>query len=123
MVTASTSPTIEPFHGNSLCLDRDHSGGWSKAWESGLDFGHCLLAGTVARAPSIIVSNRAGSRDLLMFQFEQSRRGVNRFAHPNRAVIDAGAGAANMLLVRHGGTDLIFAANQGAGEIAVYACL
>ncbi len=113
--------TIEPFHGNSLCVYRQDSRGWQKAWETELSYGHCLLAGLFRQAPSILVSNRDGNRDLVLYRFEGSVvQGKSRLLSPSRIVVDAGAGAANMLALRHDGTDLIFATNQAGGEIALY---
>ena len=112
--------TIEPFHGSALRVYRRDSGGWQKAWEAELDFGHCLLAGLVDGAPSILVSNRAGSRDLLLFRFDRGAWEGNRLTAPTRIVVDAGVGAANMLLLHHDGADSIFSTNQIAGEIAAY---
>ena len=113
--------TIEPFHGNSVSVYKPASGQWQKVWEAELDFGHCLLAGKINGAPSILVSNRAGSRDLLLFQFDgHSARGDADFAEPQRFVVDPGAGSANMLVMSHDGADCIFAANQVAGEIVSY---
>ncbi len=106
--------TIEPFHGNRLCVYAPAPGRWRKAWEGELDFGHCLLAGNLDGAPAILVSNRAGGRDLLLFRFA---RGLSQ---PTRVVVDPGAGAANMLILSRAGGDLVFSTNQSAGEIAVY---
>jgi hypothetical protein len=111
--------TIEPFHGNSLRVYRRAGSKWQLAWEAGLEYGHCLLAGMLNGVRSILVSNRAGNRDLLMFEFTApSGRGGN--LDPKRQVVDHGAGAANMLVVSHDGTDRIFSTNQAAGEIVSY---
>jgi hypothetical protein len=113
--------TIEPFHGNSVRVYKLASGQWRKAWEAELDFGHCLLAEKINGIQSILVSNRGGSRDLLLFQFDgHAARGAAGVAEPLRHVVDPGAGAANMLVMRHNGVDHIFATNQAAGEIVCY---
>jgi hypothetical protein len=113
--------TIEPFHGDALCVYKRTSGGWDKAWEGGLAFGHGLLAATLAGAPALLVSSRAGSRDLLSFQFPPAAgRSAARLGPPSRTVVDAGVGAANMLVLRHGDADLIFSTNQASAEVAVY---
>lgn len=113
--------TIEPFHGNSARVYKLVSREWQLAWETELEFGHCLLAGMLNGVRSILVSNRAGSRDLLLFQFDEPpARGAGGLSEPRRYIIDPGAGAANMLIVGHEGTDRIFATNQAAGEIVSY---
>jgi hypothetical protein len=106
--------TIEPFHGNTLRAYRKSGKSWSAFWDAELEYGHCVLAGMFDGRRSIIVSNRAGGKDLLLFQFGDEP------ARPKRIVVDAGAGAANMLVLGHGGHDRLFAANQAAGEIVMY---
>ncbi|HTP60068.1 MAG TPA: hypothetical protein VMM82_14185 [Spirochaetia bacterium] len=106
--------TIEPFHGDALCVYRQEGSSLKKAWEGPLAFGHGLLGGTIAGAPAILVSNRSGSRDLVAFQWTA---GLDR---PALTVVDAGVGAANMLILRHGNEDLVFSTNQASGEIAAY---
>jgi hypothetical protein len=113
--------TIEPFHGNYVRLYKLVSGQWRKVWEAELDFGHCVVAGKINGAQSVLVSNRAGSRDLLLFQFSgNAARAAAGIAEPLRYVVDPGAGAANMLVMNHNGTDGIFATNQAAGELVCY---
>jgi hypothetical protein len=107
--------TIEPFHGNVLRAYRPSAKGWSPFWESELAFGHCVLAGIFDGRRSIIVSNRADSRDLILFQFDEGA------SSPRRIVVDEGPGAANMLVLSVHGRDMLFSANQAEGEIAVYA--
>jgi hypothetical protein len=111
--------TIEPFHGSSLRVYRPGRKGWSPAWEGKLDFGHCLLAQKIDGLASLLVSNRAGSRDLLLLRWNRGR-GARMLGEPSVTVLEAGAGAANMTVLRHEGRDLIFATNQAAGEIACY---
>jgi len=108
--------TIEPFHGNTLRAYRRSGDSWSPFWDAELDFGHCVLAGTFNGQRSVIVSSRAESKSLLLFQF-----GPDAAARPRRIVVDESAGAANMLVLEQAGGDLLFAANQAEGEIAVYA--
>ena len=113
--------TIEPFHGNLIRIYKTKAGAWSKVWESGLEYGHCLLAGTVLGQPAVLVSNRSGGRSLLLFQFAPGSSGSGRgFPEPTQTVLDPAAGAANMLIVNSRGTDLVFSTNQAAGEIVVY---
>jgi hypothetical protein len=106
--------TIEPFHGSALRAYRKTAKGWSVFWEEELSFGHCVLAGLFNGRPCVVVSNRTGSRSLLLYQFEDD------LAHPRRIVVDESPAAANMLILPQAGGDLLFSANQAAGEIAVY---
>jgi hypothetical protein len=112
--------TIEPFHGNSVRVYKLLGSRWQLAWETGLEYGHCLVAGTFNGVRTILVSNRAGNRDLLLFEFNAPPSRGRGIADPKRHVVDPGAGAANMLIVSHEGTDRIFSTNQAAGEIVSY---
>ena len=112
--------TIEPFHGNTLRIYRRDASRWSRIWETGLEFGHCLWAGSFGGAPGILASNRAGNRDLLLFQWKGHAPADRGLPDPERTVVDAGVGAANMLVLEHGGGELIFSTNQVTGEIACY---
>ncbi len=107
--------TIEPFHGNALRAYRRTPSGWRTFWEAELEFGHGLLAGPFQGRPSLLVSSRAGAKELLLFQHDPATP-----ARPRRVVVEAGAGAANALLVAHQGRDHILSANQAAGQIALY---
>jgi len=107
--------TIEPFHGSALRAYRRTGGGWSVFWEAEVSFGHCVLAGAFQRRPSVLVSSRTGSRDLLLYQFSAAAP-----SKPDRVVVEAGAASANMLMLPVDGVDRVFSANQGAGELVMY---
>jgi hypothetical protein len=107
--------TIEPFHGSALRAYRRSGAGWQAFWETEISFGHCVLAGTFEGRPSVLVSSRTGSKDLVLFRFDGSAPG-----RPEAVIVDAGAAAANMLLLPWQGRDRIFSANQAAGELVLY---
>jgi hypothetical protein len=107
--------TIEPFHGAALRAYRRSAAGWEKFWETEISFGHCVLAETFDGRPSVLVSNRSGSKDLVLFQFDGDSP-----SRPRRIVVEPGAAAANMLVLPWEGRDRIFSANQAAGEIVMY---
>jgi hypothetical protein len=106
--------TIEPFHGNALRAYRSTPAGWSPFFEAELQYGHCVLAGLFAGRPSILVSNRSGEKDLILFAFDGARQ------PPRRIVVDHGAGAANMVVISYQGKDHILSANQAGGQVAMY---
>ena len=106
--------TIEPFHGNALRAYRRSAGGWAMFWEGELDFGHCLVAGLFEGRRTVLASSRAGGKELLLFVFDGPR------GQPRRIVVEAGAGAANMIVLSHAGKDRILSTNQAAGEVALY---
>jgi hypothetical protein len=107
--------TIEPFHGSALRAYRKAAKGWSVFWEAELSFGHCVLAGLFNGQPCVVASSRTGDKSLLLFQFDSED--VSR---PQRIVVDESPAAANMLILPQAGGDLLFSANQAAGEIVMY---
>ena len=111
--------TIEPFHGPRLSVYKNSAAGWQRVWEAELNYGHCVLAEVFQGKPSILVSNRAGDKDLLLFQFDSPGVG-GQFPEPRRIVVDSGVGAANMLLVKSDGREGIIATNQAQGEMVRY---
>jgi len=107
--------TIEPFHGNTLRAYRRTPSGWTPFWEGELQFGHGLLAGAFLGMRSVLVSNRAGTKELVLFQFDPAAP-----ERPHRIVLELGAGAANMAVISHAGKDHVLSANQAAGQIVLY---
>lgn len=109
--------TIEPFHGNVLAVYKKREDQWARVWETELNYGHCVLADTIEGKSSILVSNRAGNKDLLMFQFQT---GASAFEDVSRTVVESGVGAANMLIVHQPQGTLIIATNQTQGQLVRY---
>jgi hypothetical protein len=107
--------TIEPFHGNALRAYRRTPSAWALFWEAELEFGHGLTAGAFLGARSVLVSSRAGAKELVLFQFEATAP-----ARPHRFVLETGAGAANMAVVSHAGREHVLSANQATGQIVRY---
>jgi hypothetical protein len=105
--------TIEPFHGNVLRVYKHGRSGWNVHGEAELSYGHCVLGCSLGGTHGILVGNRAGDKSLLFFRFGENLK-------PERIVVDPAAGAANMIVLDHGGKQRIFSTNQAAGEIAMY---
>lgn len=105
--------TIEPFHGPVLSVYKRQKGRWKRIWEDQLSYGHCVLAQRFHGRPSILVSNRAGTKDLVLYQFDGS-------FPPHKITVDHGIGAANMLVQRHGDREFLFATAQATGELVRY---
>jgi hypothetical protein len=108
--------TIEPFHGNLLRVYRGSGAAWHLMWEAEIAFGHGLVAALLDGRPSLVVANRAGSKDLVAF----CARDPGAW-HPERVVVDAASGTANSATVTVGGRVHLVSANQAAGELALYA--
>jgi len=104
--------TIEPFHGNVLAVYKAVNGHWSRTWDAELDYGHCVIAGLFQNRPSVLVSSRAGNKDLVWWDFSASV--------PQKTVVAEGVGTANLLVAKALGEDIILATNQARGELVRY---
>ena len=106
--------TIEPFHGNSICIYHKNGNVYEKVWEyqNEIDFAHTLVGTTLCGKPSFLAGIRRKDAELIYVQQEED--GI--VAH----VIEKGVGPANLCVVHEDKRDLIVAANHTANEAAVY---
>jgi hypothetical protein len=107
--------TIEPFHGNLLRVYRAETGVWKPAWEGSLDYGHGLWAGLIRGRKSLLVGNRSGNRNLVLYNVA-ARKPLTLECR----VIDEGVGSANIAVIPTAAADLIFSTNQATGEVSCY---
>ncbi len=105
--------TIEPFHGNELCIYKKNGSEWIKKYSRPLSFGHGLSAGTVKGQRVIVVGNRRDSEALEM-HIIHSLEDIEKF------IIEDHAGPTQIKIFHHNGTDYILSANQVKNEVAVY---
>jgi len=109
--------TIEPFHGDRLAVYRVDraSGPPLTLWlEKEIAFGHGLWTGTIGGAPSILVGNRSGHKNLEMVRVSEGRLVTETIAE--------GTGTAQVAVVPDAGKrgDSIIASNQEQDEIVRY---
>ena len=107
--------TVEPFHGEDLCVYSQDGGEWKRVAREQLEFGHGLSVGTLGSTPVAAVGNRAGASDLICIDCPDGN-----LASPRRTVIDPGAGAAGTAVVDSGGESFIVSSNAALGEYARY---
>ena len=107
--------TIAPFHGNGIWIHRFLDKRWVPVAESSLSFGHGLWCGELLGGPAIIVSNRAGSKDLELLRLQMGEE-----PHLEKAVIDAGVGAANVEVLAEREGVRLFTTNQESGDVVMY---
>lgn len=108
--------TITPFHGDRVCIYHRSGPGWERICETeqSLPFCHAIYGGPLSGQNVLIIGQRAGSRDLLVFVFDREQgQYVCR-------TLDHGAGSANVMVCRSGGQDVIVSANRETDEIAMY---
>jgi hypothetical protein len=107
--------TVEPFHGDSLCIYKREIGGWKRVSREPLQFGHGLSVGMLGGAAVAVVGNRGGSGDLICIDCPDGDA-----RSPRRTVIDPGVGAAGTAVVGGGASGRVVSANAALGEYALY---
>lgn len=109
--------TIEPFHGNEICIYKSDDNKWQKSSTLNASFCHAIWGGKIDGKSSIIACNRGGNRDIVLYQNEQTNKGEFDW---NSILIDKNVGTANMVVLQKDNKTYIYAANHYSGEVAVY---
>jgi hypothetical protein len=104
--------TIEPFHGELICVYKRNGSGWELKFSDTLSFGHGLSCGFFRDEPVIVVGNRRGSFTLDLFKVTNGKF--------SRSVLEEDAGPTQTQVFRANNTDYILSANQKKNEVAVY---
>ena len=107
--------TIEPFHGNKLAIYKRQGNNYREVYAMTLDFGHVVWAGTILDRPGIIAGNRGGDKDLFLMT-PRSAGSLDM----EKTVLDSGVGAAQIAVVNLAKRTLVFSANHGIDEVALY---
>jgi hypothetical protein len=102
--------TIEPFHGDRLCIYKKEETGWQKSLEETIAFGHALWAGLLLGRPMVVYGNRGGAKDL----------GLLDPVTGQRQILDEDVGPAQVAVFSDSGRSLILSANHAIGEVALY---
>ena len=108
--------TIEPFHGNNLCIYQKRNDRYVKVYQSPYQrtFFHALKGGVLNNRPVVIVGCRSGKKELLCIEYDDTNRCYTE------TVIDEGGGPANAEIINHNGTDVIAVSNHFANEAVIY---
>lgn len=107
--------TIEPFHGDTLGLYGNSGEGWEQQTSYPLDFGHVVWTGEIQGHPRIIAGSRGGKEDLVCLKWDESSGDLKE-----DFVIDQGVGPAQITVLQKPDLDIVFSANNGADEVAMY---
>jgi hypothetical protein len=105
--------TIEPFHGNEICVYKKTSSGWDKQYSSPLSFGHGLSAGIFNNQRIIVAGNRRESEALEMHV-------VHKSGEIEKIIIEEHAGPTQIKIFHNKDSDFILSANQIKNEVALY---
>ena len=106
---------IEPFHGNAMSVYKELDGRWERVFSSELSFGHGMWTGELTGAPTVIVANRSGDKDLVCLQVSS----LDPFTM-EETIIDAGSGTTNVDVLDIDGRQVLVAANAAHAEYAKY---
>jgi hypothetical protein len=106
---------IQPFHGDTLCIYKRDGSGWVRVYETGIEAGHGIWAGSIGGRNGIVLGSRAGKRDFCLYTIEDCRRWMVQ-----KTVIDEGTGTTQLDVRRERNRDVIAATNNYLNEVAVY---
>jgi hypothetical protein len=107
--------TIEPFHGDTLCIYKREGKGWTLVFNDTLSFGHGLSAGIFNGVPVVVAGNRSGSLALELFTLNNLQKGI-----VHRRIIEEAAGPTQTQVIKTDAEDYILSANQRKNEVALY---
>lgn len=107
--------TIEPFHGDTLCIYKQDGAEWRLVFSDSLSFGHGLSAGIFKGVPVVVAGNRSGSLALEMFSIDNLLKGIVK-----KSIIEKNAGPTQTQVWKVGSEDYIVSANQRKNEVALY---
>jgi hypothetical protein len=106
---------FSPFHGDTLGFYKKEKGAFRLvyAYPEKLDFLHAIFAGVIGGKPCFIAGCRGGEKSILVFSID----GEGNYRHER---LDRDCGPANILVYRHGGRDVLAAANHETDEVDLY---
>lgn len=106
--------TIEPFHGNKICIYKKEENKYKKVWEydNEIEFAHTLVGTTLCNQPVFLAGVRRKDAELFYVSYEEGTYKSH--------VIEQGVGPANLCVVHEKERDLIVSANHTKNEAAVY---
>jgi hypothetical protein len=107
--------TIEPFHGDRLCVYKQIDGRFEPVFEADTETGHGIWAGRLGGGTGFVHGSRAGARDLFLYHLRDA--GTWKF---ERIVLDRGVGTAQIAVENLSGHDVLYAANNHTDEVAAY---
>lgn len=106
--------TIEPFHGNSICMYKKVDEIYKKVYEypKKMEFGHVVWGGKLAGIPTIVGGYRGLTKELFYIQYIDGTFKTE--------TMDEGVGPCNIFVVHHENEDVIVATNGSLNQIAKY---
>jgi hypothetical protein len=107
--------TIEPFHGDTLGLYKRKDGTWERQSSYPLNFGHVVWAGELLGEPRVIAGSRDGEAELTCLKVAEDSLELEE-----DFVLDRGVGPAQISVLSLPDSDIVFSANNGADEVAMY---
>jgi len=108
---------IEPFHGDGLALYKLRDGGMENLYRDAICFGHAIWIGTLRGVPSMLVGNRGGKKELLLYRNRSKGLAASAW---EKTVIDEGGGPTQVSVLFEGDRPCVLSANHETGEAVLY---
>ena len=107
--------TIEPFHGQTLCIYKKVENKWELKYSDSLTFGHGLSCGIFNNQPIVVAGSRRGTFALDSFKVIDFEKGIFK-----REMIEEDTGPTQTQVFTANGIDYILSSNQKKNEVALY---
>lgn len=107
--------TIEPFHGDKIVIYKYIDDKWQSIYNDEINFGHVIWGGRILNRPCLIVGGRDGIKEL-SFLFQEGVKPLKM----KRMIIDKDIGPTSITVLHEREHEMIFSANHGLGEVAMY---
>jgi len=108
---------ISPFHGDELVLLDKSGNTWARMLTEKISFGHAVWCGTIGSRVYIIACSRGDGREILLYEIKRNLSGT---VYLESVILDSNVGATNIMIRIENETTVLYAVNQGVGEVARY---
>lgn len=107
---------LSPFHGDTISIYHKEEDGYrlSYTFPEKAEFCHAIYGGELWGRPSLVVGNRKGKRDLMLFTYDHEKKDYRM------EIIDRDCGSANVEHIKGEGREILISANRETDEIALY---
>lgn len=106
---------IEKFHGDSICIYKKTGEDPRPVYRfENAAFCHAIYGGLWQGKQSLIIGQRNGTRNLLVFTWDSDS---GEYRH---SVLDQGCGSANVMRIVSEGSEMLISANREINEVAMY---
>lgn len=108
--------TIAPFHGEKITIFKKENGQFKEVYKYNREtpFLHSIYGGEVCGKPAVIIGNRQGERNIILFTYNKEKTCYDA------QIIDEDCGSANVYHYIKDNKDYLISTNREIDEIAMY---